>query len=216
MVILILSFFLASSISGQVVFSRRVYNERGTSYQRIWTWNPSNGVLRALTHTPRDHYVPVCTSGAITFVSPEPWQAGAKLWSFDPASGEERVIGPPLKPAHTEATTKDGCSAFAKAGNLEACGKDEDLSISRAGQLIGRFNLQTNECPIDNHGSIGNCETPIMSLEWSPDGQWLLVTELGLETSSTAPQWLFDPATGKRISIASGVTNNLNASLCSR
>jgi hypothetical protein len=110
-----------------------------------------------------------------------------------------------------------------------------------------------------------------MSLEWSPDGKWLLVNELGLDTSSTAPQsddyvvnaatmklskaasaseilWLpgsdqllyttprdtaplagarrerdvwaqqlmlFDPANGKRISITSGVTNNLNASLCS-
>src|SRR5580658_5559396 len=106
LLILILLFFLVSSIlgqtsslSGQVVFSRRVYKEQGPSYQQIWTWNPSNGVLKALTYSPRDHYLPVCTSGAITFVSPEPWQAAAKLWSFDPASGKERVIGPPLIPA---------------------------------------------------------------------------------------------------------------------
>jgi hypothetical protein len=278
LLILILLFFLVSSIlgqtsslSGQVVFSRRVYKEQGQSYQQIWTWNPSNGVLRALTNSPRDHYLPVCTGGAITFVSPEVWQAAAKLWRFDPASGEERVIGQPLTPAHSAAATKNGCQAFAKAGSLEACGKDEDLSISRDGQPTGRFNIQSNDCPIDNHGTIGKCETPIMSLEWSRDGKWLLVNELGLDTSSTAPQsdyyvvnaatmklskaasasdilWLpgsdellyttprdtaplagtrrerdvwaqqlvlFDPANGKRTPITSGVTNNVNASLCS-
>jgi hypothetical protein len=273
-VILILSFFLASSLSGQVVFSRRVYKERGPSYQQIWTWNPSNGVLKALTHSPRDHYLPACTGGGITFVSPGKWQASSKLWSFDPASGEERVIGPPPTPPRHESTPKNGCYWSARAGSLEACGKDEDLFLRRAGKLIGHFNIQTNECPIDDRGTIGKCDTPILSLEWSPDAKWLLVGELGLETGSGSDQFdyyvvdpatmqlnkvasasqydilwlpgreellyttpislaplpgarrernvweqqliLFNPATGKSTAITSGVTNNLDASLCSR
>jgi hypothetical protein len=277
--ILILSFFLtsslfgqASSLSGQVVFSRRVYNEQGPSYQQVWTWNPSNGELKALTHSLRDHYLPACTGGRITFVSPQKWEAGSKLWSFTPASGEERIIGQPPAPPDQETPPKNGCGAFAKAGSLEACGKDEDLSLSRGGMPIGHFNIQTNECPIDTHGTIGKCETPILSLEWSRDAKWLLVGELGLNTNSSAPQFdyyvidpaamkltkvasasqddilwlpgreevlyttprdlaplpgarhvrsvwvqqlkLFDPGTGKTTAITSGVTNNLDASLC--
>ena len=275
LVILILSFFLASSLSGQVVFSRRAYKELGPSYQQIWIWNPSSGVLKALTHSPRNHFLPTCTGGKITFVSSEEeWDDNSKLWSFDPASGEERVIGPPPMPPSHEPTPKNGCYAFANAGSFEACGKDEDLSVSRAGKLIGQFNIQTNECPIDDRGTIGKCDTPILSLEWSPDAKWLLVGELGLNTNSTAPQFdyyvveaatmkltkvasaseydilwlpgreellyttpedlaplpgarrernvwvqqliLFDPATGKSTAITSGVTNNFDASLCSR
>jgi hypothetical protein len=271
----ILSFFLASSLYGQIVFSRRVYKERGPSYQQIWTWNPADGALKALTQSPRDHYLPACTrGGAITFVSPGKWEANAKLWSFDPASGEERAIGPAPMPPDRETTSKKECSVSAKTGSLEACGKDENLSVSRAGKAIGHFEIQTNKCQIDSRGTIGKCDTPILSLLWSPDTKWLLVGELGLETNSTAPQfdyyvvetaamkltkvasasqydilWLpggdellyttmrdtaplpgagrernvwvqqlivFDPATGKSKAITSGVTNNLDASWCSR
>jgi hypothetical protein len=109
-VIPILAFFLASSLAGQVVFSRRVYKERGASYQQIWAWNPASGSLKALTHSPRNHYLPACTGGKITFVSPEKWAENSKLWSFDPASGEERVIGPaPAEKGHPEASPKNGC-----------------------------------------------------------------------------------------------------------
>lgn len=273
-VVLILSFFSVSSLSGQVVFSRRVYKEQGHSYQQIWTWNPANGVLKALTRSPRNHYQPACVKGKITFVSPEPYEENSKLWSFDPASGRERPIGPaPIPPSH-ETPPQNDCPRFAKAGGLEACGNDEDLSVSRAGKVVGHFSIQTNECPIDNHGTIGKCATPILFLTWSPDAKWLLVGELGLNTNSTAPQidyyvveaatmkltkvasatqddtlWLprrdellyvtprdlaplpgtrsertvwvqhlmlFDPATGKTTAITSGVSNNLDASLCSR
>ena len=270
-VALILSLFLASSFSGQVVFSRRVYQERGRSYQQIWLWNPSSGVLKALTHSPRNHFIPTCTGGKITFVSSEEeWDDNSKLWSFDPASGEERVVGPPPMPPSHEPTPKNGCYASAKAGSLEACGKDEDLSVSRAGKLIGHFNVQTNECPIDDRGTMGKCDTPILSLEWSPDAKWLLVGEMGLDSRqfdyyvvdaatmqlkkvASASQYdilwlpgreellyttpiglaalpgarrernvweqqliLFNPATGKSTAITSGVTNNMDASLCSR
>jgi hypothetical protein len=187
--ILVLSIVPATTLSGQVVFSRRVYQEHGRSYQQIWTWNPASGALTALTHSPRHHYVPKCTNGKITFVSPEPWQVNAQLWSFDPASGEEHVIGPAPMPPDRKMTSTNGCPVFAKAGSLEACGKDEELSLSRAGKAIGHFDIQNNECPLDNHGTIGKCDTPILSLGWSADHSWLLVGELGLDTNSTAPQF---------------------------
>jgi hypothetical protein len=264
--ILILSLFLASALSGQVVFSRRVYQEHGRSYQQIWTWNPANGALTAVTHSPRNHYLPKCRNGKINYVSPEPWQENAQLWSFDLASGEERVIGPAPMPPDHETTPKNGCLVFAKAGGLEACSEDDDLSVSRRGQVIGHFDSQHN-CPIDDHGTMGRCGSPIESLEWSPGAKWLLIGEvvnvkeydyyvvetatmkLSKVASASDILWLpgrdellyitpeglaplpgagrernvwvqhlmlFDPATGKNTAITSGVTNDLDASLCVR
>jgi len=44
----LLLLLLVSSAWGEVIFSRRVYKEHVASYQQIWTWNPANGVLKAL------------------------------------------------------------------------------------------------------------------------------------------------------------------------
>ncbi len=196
-----------SSLSGQVVFSRRVYKELGATYQQVWIWNPSNGALKALTHSSRNHFFPACSGGKITFVSSqEEWDDNSKLWSFDLANGEEREIGPAPAPPSHEPTPKNGCNTFAQAGSLEACGKDEELSVSRAGKLIGHFNIQTNGCPIDNRGTMGKCDTPILSLDWSPDAKWLLVGALGLNTGSSAPQFDYyavDAAAMKLTKVAS-------------
>jgi hypothetical protein len=211
-VIPLLSLVVAWSLNGQVVFSRRVYKEQGRSYQQIWTWNPANGTLKALTQSPRNHYLPACTNGKITFVSPEPYEEDSKLWSFDSASGEERIIGPAPMPASHETPPKNDCPRFAKAGGLEACSNDEDLSVSRAGKVVGHFNIQTNECPIDNHGTIGKCDTPILYLGWSADGKWLLVGELGLHTNSTAPQsdyYVVEAATMKLTKVASATQDDI-------
>jgi hypothetical protein len=59
-VTLFLLFLFLSSASAQVIFSRRAYTEHGMSYQEIWTWNPANGDLKALTNSARDHYNPTC------------------------------------------------------------------------------------------------------------------------------------------------------------
>jgi hypothetical protein len=252
------SLCLTLCLCGQeVVFSRRVYKEQGQSYQQIWSWNPANDVLKELTQSARDHYHPACEDGSITFVS-----ENAKLWSFNPTTREERIIGPP--PNH-QPKPWNGCDVFAKTGNLEACGKGEDLSVSRDNKAIGHF--KTDECPIDEHGTLGKCESPIQSLEWSPDAKRLLVgaledlhqwdyyvvdpaamkltrvatafpnSALWLpgrdELLYTTPEYLaplpgaprerqvwvqqlirFDPATGKSAAITSGVTKNLDASLC--
>jgi len=136
--IVILSLYLAPALSGQVVFSRRVYKEQGASYQQIWSWNPANGALKALTHSPRNHYLPTCTGAKITFVSPEKWADNSKLWSFDPLNGEERVVSnEPEPPSRPQASPKNACDWSAKAGVLEACGTEEDLSLSRNRQPIG-------------------------------------------------------------------------------
>jgi hypothetical protein len=58
-----------TNVGLQVVFSWRVYKERGPSFQQIWSWNPVSGALRALTQSPRDHLRPKCDNGKITFVS---------------------------------------------------------------------------------------------------------------------------------------------------
>lgn len=163
----ILSLSLMPCLYGQeVVFSRRVYKEQGPSYQQVWSWNPANGVLKQLTHSARDHYLPACKQGKITFVSPEKGKENASLWSFDLASGQESVIGPaPAAPEHE--IPKNGCVA---SGVLEACRRNEaDLFLSRGGKQIGDFHIQAHDC------GPAPCGTPIVSLEWSADGKWLLV-----------------------------------------
>lgn len=180
----------SASLSGQVVFSRRVYQSRGTSYQQIWTWNPASGVLQALTGSSRNHYLPACAGAKLTFVSPEKYAGNAAEWSFDPSTGDEHQVGPaagpPLRP---EASPHNGCDRTAKAGAVEACAAREELTLSRAGKPIARFHLQVNECSDARGGTHGPCATPILSLEWSADGKWLLVGELGRDTNSTAPQF---------------------------
>jgi hypothetical protein len=159
LVIGILSLSLTLSLCGQeVVFSRRVYKKQGPSYQQIWSWNPANDVLQELTHSARDHYLPACKDGSITFVSSE------KLWSFDSASGEERVIGPlPVPPKH-EPKPQNGCDVFAKAGSLEACGKEEDLSVLRDNKVIGHINISTDpneQTPNRVAGVVPGCKVAV-------------------------------------------------------
>jgi hypothetical protein len=121
------------------------------------------------------------------------------LWSFDAASGEEHLIGPAPMPQTPEPTRTDDCDIFVKAGNLQACGKEEDLSVSRGGRQIGHFSFEI-QCEIDVHGTIGKCDTPIDNLEWSPDLKWLLVKQRPEDYSGPNPQfdyYLVDLATMK-------------------
>jgi hypothetical protein len=206
--ILLLSF--VSSASGEVIFSRRIYKEHGASYQQIWTWNPANGVLKALTHSPRDHYNPTCDRRMIEFASPSPDVTDhVKLWSLNPVTGEEGIIGPMPEPKEEPGSRTRGCDRFAKMGELEACGNEEALVVSRSGKQIGRFRIQVNTCPIDSHGTIGKCETPIRSLRWSEDGKWLLIGEEGLNDGSGQRQddyYLVNVATVKLSTVASAYT----------
>ncbi len=206
----ILALLFISSASAEVIFSRRVYKEHGASYQQIWTWNPADGLLKARTHSPRDHYSPTCDRRIIKFTSPSPDITGrAKLWILNPATGEESVIGPAPEPREEPASRTPGCDQFAKRADLEACGNDETLVVSRSGKQIGRFQIQVNICPIDNHGTIGKCETPIRSLDWTEDGKWLLIGEEGLNDASGQRQddyYLVNLATMKLSTVASAYT----------
>jgi hypothetical protein len=194
-----------------VIFSRRVYKENGASYQLVWTWNPADGVLKALTHSPRDHNHPTCDGRIVKFTSPSPDVTNdVKLWSLNPATGEESIIGPAPEPKEDQpGSPAPVCAQFAKLGDLEACGNDEALVVSRSGNPIGRFQIQVNTCPIDNHGTIGKCETPIWSLDWTEDGKWLLIGEQGLNDGSGSRQddyYLVNLATMKLSTVASAYT----------
>jgi hypothetical protein len=198
-----LALLFVSSVFGDVIFSRRVYKEHGASYQQIWTWNPANSVLKQVTHSLRDHYHPACDGKLIKFTPKVTW------WSLNPATGEEKDTN--LAPVHEEEpdSRTPNCDRFAKRGELEACGNEETLVVSRAGKQIGRFQIQINTCSIDNHGTIGKCETPIRSLDWTEDGKWLLIGEEGLNDGSGRRQddyYLVNLAAMKLSTVASAYT----------
>ena len=195
---------------GDVIFSRRVYKENGVSYQQIWSWKPTDGTLKALTESPRDHYEPRCDGRVIKFTSPSPdVTEDVRLWGLHPATGEERAIGPAPEEKAEPVSGSPGCARFAKRGDLQACANDETLVLSRSGKQIGRYQIQVNTCPIDNHGSLGRCETPIRSLAWTEDRKWLLIGEQGLHDGSGQRQddyYLLDLATMKISMMASAET----------
>ena len=183
LVILLLFFF--SSAFGEVIFSRRVYQEHGTSYQQIYSWNPADRVLKKLTNSLRDHYHPTCEGKMLKFASPSPdVAADVQLWSFNPATGLEKMVGSAPEPQGRPDSPLSGCAQFAKVGELEACGNEETLVVSRSGKRVGQFQIQVDRCPVDNRGTMGKCETPIRSLDWTTDGKWLLIGEEGLNDGS--------------------------------
>jgi hypothetical protein len=206
----ILALVFVSSAFGEVIFSRRVYKEHGESYQQIFLWSPADGVMKELTHSPRDHYHPACDGRIVKFTSPSrDVTDDVKLWSLNSATGEERVIGRAPAPKGRPDSQSRSCQQFAKVGELEACGSDETLVGSRSGGQIGRFQIQVNICPIDSHGTIGKCETPIRSLDWTADGKWLLIGEEGLNDGSGQRQddyYLVNLTTMKLSTVASAYT----------
>jgi len=170
-------------------------------------WNPADGVLKELTTSARDHYHPTCGGRIVKFTSPSRDVADdVKLWSLNLDTGEEKVIGRAPEPKGRPDSQSRSCEQFAKVGELEACGNDETLLVSRSGTQIGRFQIDVNICPIDNRGTIGKCETPIRSLDWTEDGKWLLIGEEGLNDGSGERQddyYVVNLATMKLSTVAS-------------
>jgi hypothetical protein len=146
----------------------------------------------------------------IKFTSPSPDVTDhVKLWNLNPVTGEETMVGPMPEAKEEPGSRTPGCDQFAKVGELEACGNEEALVVSQSGKQIGRFQIQVNTCPIDNHGTIGKCETPIRSLDWTEDGKWLLIGEEGLNDGSGQRQddyYLLNLATMKVSTVASAET----------
>jgi hypothetical protein len=134
-----------------------------------------------------------------------------QIWTWNPADGalQERDHNRPTcngRPKARPASRTQSCDWSAKRGNLEACGNEETLVVSRSGRQLGQFQIQVNTCPIDNHGTIGKCETPIRSLDWTEDGKWLLIGEEGLHDGSGQRQddyYLVNLATMKLSPVAS-------------
>jgi Tol biopolymer transport system component len=85
---------LSSSASAQqVVFSRRVYAAQGHTHQQVWIWSATDGSLKPLTNSPRDHNQPMCSRDGqqIFFSSGATW-FDQGIWSFDRATGAEHEV----------------------------------------------------------------------------------------------------------------------------
>jgi Tol biopolymer transport system component len=84
----------AGSLDAQVIFSRRVYAEHGRTYQQIWERRASDGGLKALTHSPRNHFQPMSSRDGkrIYFLAGPDDSETTGVWSFDRSTGLEREI----------------------------------------------------------------------------------------------------------------------------
>jgi hypothetical protein len=184
--------------AAQVLISRRVYQQNGPSYQQIWNYNPSDGALQPLTHSARAHYQPTCSSNgkAILFVSLEDGMPGAKRWSFNRATGVERVISsrPVVHPAAEENHGTADCLVSARAGDLLACANGREVILFRNQAQIARARIAKQNLRIGK-------------LSWSPSREWLLVDTLGENSNSSSPQsdyYALDVLSRKVIPVGSG------------
>jgi hypothetical protein len=182
----------------QVLISRRVYKQNGPSYQQIWNYNPADGALQPLTHSARAHSQPACSSNGktILFVSPEDGLPGAERWSFNRATGVERVISNQrvIHPAAEENHGTPECAVSARAGDLLACASGREVILFRNQAQIARARVAKQNLRIGK-------------LSWSPSREWLLVDTLGENSNSSSPQsdyYALDVLSRKVIPIGSG------------
>ena len=91
---------LPALLSAEVVFSRRVYQERARTHQQIWILNLSDGSLKPLTDSARNHFQPVCSidGSHIRFLSGTDLSNHDGVWNFDRKNGEERKISGAAQP----------------------------------------------------------------------------------------------------------------------
>jgi Tol biopolymer transport system component len=185
---------LPGLLGAQVIFSRRAYLEHGRSYQQIWTWNASDGSLKPLTNSPRDHRRPVCSRDGkrILFVSDS-----EGVWSLDRATGEELELwrtvgadsieligiaedGAPLVEKdwidHRSIVSglfKGGPHPFQFPGaNEESALSPDGLHLVRSAATTDSLNdpgaaYVTDTATGQSHVPIGKCGY----LAWSPDGK---------------------------------------------
>ena len=182
----------------QVLISRRVYKQNGPSYQQIWNYNPADGALQPLTHSARAHAQPTCSPNGktILFVSPEDGLPGAKRWSFNRATGVERVISnqPAIHPATEETHGTPECPVSARAGDLLACASGREVLLFRNQSQIALARVAKQNLRIGK-------------LSWSPSREWLLVDALGENSNSSSPQsdyYALDVLSRKVVPIGSG------------
>jgi Tol biopolymer transport system component len=182
---------LASSIDAQqVVFSRRVYAVRGTTFQQLWLWSASDGRLTQLTRSARDHRNPVCSPDG-TQIFFDSGISPVARWRFDRKTGiEQPMNGAPPRSEIVALDTStrrvpecdDRTWARAPDGSRAVC--------TANGEHLVIVNLSTgnevDRIPFDQHHSTGEPYAPwALQSTWSPDGDTLLVGTYG--GSSTAP-----------------------------
>jgi len=180
----------------QVVFSRRVYQVRGRSFQQLWTWSVADGTLAQLTNSPRDHTSPICSAdGRDVFFdswSPPDPPGPPSRWALDRATGVER----PLKVVDF---TRVQRGREPVAGLAPPC--DDDTAVASPdrsrvactakGEEVVILDFDTHEeitrIPFQQHYLSGERYPPWpLQSSWSPDGRYLLVGT-GAPTNSTSP-----------------------------
>jgi hypothetical protein len=99
---------LASSVSAQeAVFSRRVYAAAGRTFQQLWIWSASDGSLKPLTDSPRDHSEPLCSrDGKEIFFVSDTLTLNKSVWRVDRGTGLERQVRKSAFLTDTEGASK--------------------------------------------------------------------------------------------------------------
>ena len=180
----------------QVVFSRRVYQVRGQSFQQLWTWSVVDGTLAQLTNSPRDHWSPICSADDrdVFFDSwspPDP-PGPSSRWALDRTTGVERrlkIVGSTgvqqgREPVTALAAPCDDATAVASPDRSRvACtAKGEEIVI-----LDVDTHKEIARIPFQQRYPSGEPYAPWpLESSWSPDGRYLLVGT-GAATNSTSP-----------------------------
>ena len=173
---------LPALLSAQVAFSRRVYQQSGATYQQIWRWDPSEGGLKPLTDSERNHFQPACSQDGryIYFLSGTDLYNYNGLWSFDRQTGQERKLSadPKLPGDGANQPSIADCNDAVWSHDKErlACSAGQDVLIRDAvGKEVGRLHF-------------GERATAPSAMAWSPDRKWLLVGTPGQDDNSTSRQ----------------------------
>lgn len=129
---------LPALLSAQVAFSRRVYKQSGRTYQQIWMWDPSDGGLKPLTDSERNHFQPACSKDGryIYFLSGTDWYIYNGLWSFDRQTGQERKLSAdpkvPVAGANQPPIADCNDAVWSQDNALFACSAGQDVLIHDA------------------------------------------------------------------------------------
>ncbi len=179
----------AASLHGQVVLSRRVYAEHGRTWQQLWNWSPSDGALKPLTNTPRDHSQPHCSrdNRRIFFIS-DTDSFDKSVWSFDRSTLEERKVRDisDMEPPNLVGIAKDGGLLILRKDGLHkgapgpfhiALKEPDGAAVSpdgaRAAVTTGEGDtFLTDTATGKSRVPIGKCGFPV----WSPDGTRVVCT----------------------------------------
>lgn len=126
---------LPALLSAQVVFSRRIYRERARTYQQLWMWNPTDGGLKPLTNSPRNHFQPACSidGSDVRFLSGTDLYNYNGVWTFDRKTSEERKIS---GPAQRAVRRLDELAKIAESGSLRYCKSADQLWTCPPGQTF--------------------------------------------------------------------------------